>query len=117
MLARPVMPVIFVSSPYRGNVERNVELAIEYCRFVIRQGSLPYAPHLLLTRILDDSQEHERRRGMHLGLEMLKLCDGLWAFGPVSEGMRAEIEMARAEGKPIRFFDAEMREYKEGEQQ
>lgn len=110
MSQRPRMPVIFVCSPYRGDVEQNTARAIGYCRYVIRSGGLPYAPHLFLTRVLNDDEEYERTVGLELGLEMLKLCDGIWVFGQLSKGMRAEVDTAKRLGIPIRYFDAQMKE-------
>lgn len=97
-------PLIFVCSPYRGDVETNVGNARCYCRLVIKQGGIPFAPHLLFTQLLDDSIADERRLGMDMGLEMLKFCNGLWAFGPPTSGMLEEIGTARALGIPVRLF-------------
>lgn len=97
-------PLIFVCSPYRGDVETNVGNAHRYCRLVIKQGGIPFAPHLLFPQLLDDSIQEERRLGMDMGLEMLKLCNGLWAFGPSTSGMLEEISAARAMGIPVCLF-------------
>ena len=35
--------LIFVSSPYRGDIRANVERAKQYCRYVIEQGHTPFA--------------------------------------------------------------------------
>lgn len=66
-------PLIFICSPYRGDVESNLENARRYCRFAIRRGGIPYAPHLLFTQFLDDSVAHEREAGIKMGLSMLSL--------------------------------------------
>ena len=52
---------------------------------------IPFAPHLLFTQFLDDAQLEERRLGLHMGVEMLRLCDALWAFGEPTQGMQAEM--------------------------
>ena len=95
-------PLIFVCSPYHGDVHSNVKNARRYCRLVMKQGGIPFAPHLLFTQFLDDSKAAERRRGMLMGIEMLKLCDELWVFGEPTAGMQAEIELAMRHGIPIR---------------
>jgi hypothetical protein len=42
---------------------------------------------------------------MTIGLELLKICDELWAFGDrVSEGMAGEIEIADELGIPVRHL-------------
>lgn len=98
-------PLIYVCSPYRGDVKLNTENACAYCRLVMKQGGIPFAPHLFFTRLLDDSNEAERQQGLQLGLEMLKLCDELWVYGTPSEGMRMEIDQAAHWKIPVRYHD------------
>ena len=47
----------------------------------------------------------ERRLGLHMGVEMLRLCDALWAFGEPTRGMQAEMKLAERMGIPIRRHD------------
>lgn len=37
-------PLIFVCSPYRGDVNAHVKCARRYCRYVVKQGGIPFAP-------------------------------------------------------------------------
>ena len=74
---RPDRPLIFVCSPYRGDTETNVQNARRYCRLVVEQGGIPFAPHLLFTQFLDEDKVAERRRGLWMGMEMLRLSG--WA--------------------------------------
>lgn len=99
-------PLIFICSPYRGDVEANLENARRYCRFAIRRGGIPFAPHLLFTQFLDDSAAHERELGLELGLSMLSICDELWAFGKPTAGMELEISEAERQKIPVRRFNA-----------
>lgn len=96
-------PLIFVCSPYRGDVNAHVKCARRHCRYVVKQGGIPFAPHLLFTQFLDDSKASERRKGMLMGAEMLKLCDELWVFGEPSAGMQTEIDLAKCLGIPVRW--------------
>lgn len=73
------MDLIYVASPYAGDVEQNVENAKEYCRYVMEQGGVPLPSHLLYPQMLDDSSPAERGLGTRMGLELLARCDGLWA--------------------------------------
>lgn len=95
------MKRVFVCSPFRGDVVRNTELARQYCRYVLLQGFAPFAPHLLYTQMLDDNAVHEREQGILAGIAWLEACDEIWVFGEPSEGMRKEISLAEAIGKPI----------------
>jgi hypothetical protein len=90
----------------RGDIETNVRRAHGYCRFVIQKGALPLAPHAIFTAFLDDTIPQERQLGMALGIELLKRLDELWVFGKrITEGMRAEIEVAEKRNIHIRYFD------------
>ena len=100
----PFRPVIYVCSPYAGNVEENVQKARAYCRYATDQGYIPLAPHLLLPQFLDE--ETERDLAMFMDIALLSRCAELWVFGSIiSEGMQKEIQYARRKGKPIRYID------------
>ena len=100
------MKLIYVASPYSGDVERNTEYAKLACRNVLDCGHAFFAPHLLYPAILDDSNPRERERGLAMGCEVLARCDELWVYGSrVSEGMDAEIRAARQLGVPVRYFE------------
>lgn len=87
---------IYVCSPLRGDIEGNIIKAIDYCKQITHKGFLPIAPHIYLTRFLNDNNPDERNLGLRLGIELLNICDELWFFSKtnndISEGMHKEIE-------------------------
>ncbi|GHU90125.1 hypothetical protein FACS1894202_09430 [Clostridia bacterium] len=94
---------VYICSPYRGRNETeiggNVGNAIKYCRYAVKQGVFPIAPHLYLTRFLDDNNPAERTLGLELGLVLLRACSEVWILGErISEGMRGEIAEAKRLG-------------------
>lgn len=97
------MKLIYVASPYKGDIEKNIEYAKQACRYVLNQGNAFFCPHLLYPQILDDNNPEERRLGINIGKEFLTKCDELWAFeGHISHGMFEEIEFAGKMGIPIK---------------
>lgn len=88
--------LVYICSPYRGNVEENVKNARAYSLEAMMQHPdvLPIAPHLLFTQYLDDTDPKQRRIGLSAGLDLLSICDELWVYGEPSEGMAAEIRLA-----------------------
>ena len=84
------MKKIFISSPFRGDVERNRKTAAGYCRIAYEVGHLPIAPHLLFPQFLDEDNLKERTDGISMGLDLLRDCDELWMFGKATEGMEQE---------------------------
>ena len=99
---------VFISSPFAGNVESNIENAKKYCAFAVNEGYIPYAPHLFFPQFMNDNDVIQRQLGIHMGKEFLKICKEVWVFGKrVSAGMAEEIELANMLGIPIRFFTDE----------
>lgn len=96
--------VIYVASPLRGDIENNLLRAKKYSRKVTKIGFIPITPHLYFSTFLDDRKNKEREVGMKMGIELLSLCDELWAFGKPSIGMEAEIKVAIKMKIPVRFF-------------
>ena len=106
------MKKVFICSPFRATgetqedyereISENIRKAIDACRYAIREGYLPYAPHLYFTLFMEDSDDVEREMGMLLGLSWLAQCDELWVIGrTVSDGMMKEIEQAEKWGIKI----------------
>jgi len=105
------MKWIYIASPYKGDIEKNINNAKKYALFVSKQTFVPVVPHLYLTQFLNDDIEEERNAGLALGLQMLKRCHEMWLFGDcISEGMRAEIEFAEKHSIPMRHFNTDCEE-------
>lgn len=109
--------LIYIASPYAGDVEANVAFAKMACRFAIDQGHTPIAVHLHYPQMLDDGDPAERELGLRLGHRVLRACDELWAFGDrLSAGMKREIEEAKTLELPIRrVSEQELRQAMEPE--
>lgn len=103
-------PMVFICSPYSGDIKANIKKARRYCRLAVKKGYLPIAPHLLFPQFLDDNNEFERELGMSMGLRLQRKCKEVWVFGEISSGMRIEIKKARWRGLPIRYFNEKGRE-------
>ena len=93
--------LLYVCSPYRGEVKRNKDYARELTRKAIDNGFVPVTVHLYLTEALDDNKPDERAKGMEAGRMILDNCKFILVgnrYG-ISEGMKAEIKAARKAGK------------------
>lgn len=99
--------LIYIASPYAGDVRRNVEFAKAACRYAMEQGHTPVAVHLLYPQFLDDGDPVQRAVGLTMGHRVLEACDELWVCGEhISSGMAAEITGAKRLGIPIRDVSA-----------
>ena len=110
---RTFRPIVFICSPFAGDIENNVKAARRYCRFAVEIGYIPFAPHLLYPQFMDDSDEDQRILGLRFAISLLYRCDELWVFGEkVSAGMAKEIEKAEKRGMRIRRFNSKCEEVK-----
>lgn len=99
-------PLVYICSPYAGDVVRNTMKARIYSRFAVNRGAIPIAPHLLFPQFKDEATEREL--AMFMNVELLERCAELWVFGErISEGMAAEILRARQKHMTIRYFTEE----------
>lgn len=91
--------LIYVCSPYKGDVELNTANAQKYCADIIKEGNIPIAPHIYFTQFLNDDNPEERRLGIQAGVVLLEKCEELRVYGSIiTEGMAHEIEAAKSLG-------------------
>lgn len=112
---RVFRPLVYICSPYSGDVESNVARARDYCRFAVTEkNAIPFAPHLLLPQYMEDSDPQQRELAMFMNMVFLGKCNELWVFGQCrSEGMQQEIAKAKKRRMTIRYFTEEMQEVSE----
>ena len=48
---RAFRPIVYICSPYAGDVTANIENARRYSRFAVDTGYIPIAPHLLFPEV------------------------------------------------------------------
>ena len=102
---RAFRPIVYICSPYAGDVEKNVEAAQRYSRFAVDKGYIPIAPHLLFPQFLNDRNPKERQLGLFFGNALMSKCSEVWVFGSrISAGMEDEIKRARWKNYRLRYF-------------
>lgn len=107
------LPLVYVCSPYAGDVENNVINAKRYSRFTVENHAIPVTPHLLYPQFMDDD-ESEREMAMHFNYVLLGKCSEVWIFGGViSRGMAREIALAKKRRMKLRWFTQDLKEVRE----
>lgn len=110
-MSRSYRPLVYICSPLAGDVTGNTERARRYCRFALEQGQIPLAPHLLFPQFMNDDDPEERKLALFMAIVLLGKCRELWVFGDrITEGMKAEITVAKRRRQPIRYFSEDLRE-------
>lgn len=101
----PQSKLIYIASPYAGDIAGNTQFAIQCCQFAIQRGYTPIAPHLIYPQILDDTIPEQRELGLTLGYRILEACSEMWVCGErISDGMTKEIHHAESLGINIRYI-------------
>lgn len=108
------LPLVYVCSPYTGDIENNVSNAKKYSRFAVENKAIPVTPHLLYPQFMDDDSESEREMAMHFNYVLLGKCSEVWIFGGViSRGMAREIALAKKRRMKLRWFTQDLKEVSE----
>lgn len=108
---RAFRPIIYICSPYAGDIAANVAAARRYSRFAIDKGYIPIAPHLLFPQFLNDADPKERELGLFFGNALMSKCSEVWVFGKrISVGMEAEIKRAKWKNYCLRYFTENLEE-------
>jgi len=111
---RAFRPIVYICSPFSGDVEGNVKAAQGYSRYAVDKGYIPIAPHLLFPQFLDDNNPKERELGLFFGNALMSKCSEVWVFGcNISSGMEAEIKRAKWKSYRLRYFTEECEEVTE----
>lgn len=104
-------PLVYICSPFAGDIDENIKATRRYSRFAVEQGYIPIAPHLLFPQFLDDDNPKERNLGLFFGNVLMSKCIELWVFGSrISNGMDSEIERAKRKNYTIRYFTENLEE-------
>ena len=103
---RAFRPIVYICSPFSGNVDSNIAAAQRYSRFAVDKGYIPIAPHLLFPQFLNDNDPKERQLGLFFGNALMSKCAEIWVFGStISAGMEAEIKRAKWKDYRLRYFN------------
>lgn len=103
-------PIVFICSPFAGDIAGNIKRAKNYGRFAVSEGVVPVIPHLMYPQFLVEDKHEERQLGIEMGLILLIKCREVWVFGnQISKGMTLEINKAKKYSIPIKYFTTDCR--------
>ncbi len=107
---RVYKPLVYICAPYSGDIEKNIELARDFARFVYDTGAIPLTPHVLFP-FLDDKNAKEREDAMFMDTILLGKCDEVWVLSDnITKGMESELEVSKRRKQKIRYFNRDFME-------
>lgn len=92
---------VFISSPYRGDIEKNMEAAAGHAVRVLALGLIPVVPHYAFHYL--EGVENGEFLALYLCCREIETCDEVWTFGRYSEGMSFECAYARGIAVPVHY--------------
>jgi len=72
------------------------------CEFVFSKGMLPVNPFMAFDYFLGDRADRDLIR--RANNQLISMCDELWVFGDIANGVMFEIMLVKNLKKPIRYF-------------
>lgn len=72
-------------------------------KFVLERGGVPLNPFMLFDYFLLDTLPRDDVRDANNSI--VRRVDEVWIFGPISNGVLAEIRLAKSKEKPLRFYE------------
>lgn len=95
---------VYICAPLGGNVKENLDNAILYTKYALKQGVAPVTTHFYAL-CLDDGNPQDRALGMSAGMSLLWFCDEMWVFGDeITKGMKEEIKFCENLRIPVKRF-------------
>lgn len=70
--------------------------------YVLIKGGVPLNPFMAFDYFLLDTVSRDLVREGNNNL--VRRADEIWVFGPISNGVLAEIQIAKEQGKPVRYY-------------
>ena len=87
--------LVYICTPLRGDVEKNIEFARQKAQEVFQSGDIPVCPHLMFPPIADPENPAQDQAAREMGLRLVEACQEVHVYGPEwTEGMWAEIRHA-----------------------
>ena len=88
-------PLAYVTAPWSGDVRKDAESAVRYCRQVYEAGYSPICPVLFLPLFLKDGIPQEHKDGVDMARQYLRRSQLLVVCGSgLDESVKSDIAVA-----------------------
>lgn len=73
-------PLVYICSPYSGDIDSNVELARALCAHAVLQHKIPLAPHLPFPQFMDGTDANDHELAMSFNRILLSEREAIWGY-------------------------------------
>jgi hypothetical protein len=87
---------------YPAYSKRNFYWQMHISRFCLQKKKIALNPFMLFRYFLGDSVP--RSTVYAANSNIVRICDEVWTFGEISDGVLDEIKIKRAQGQPVKYF-------------
>lgn len=88
---------------YPAYSKRNFFWQMHISQFCLQNRRIPLNPFMLFRYFLGDSVARDKVYTANNNI--VSMCDELWSFGEVSDGVLAEIKLKREKNQPVRYYN------------
>jgi len=97
-----IMQIEKMELVYPAYSKHNFYFRQHISKYVLEQGYVPLNPFMIFEYFMLDTVDRDLIRNANNNL--VRRADQLWVFGEISDGVLAEIKLAKELEKPIRYF-------------
>lgn len=87
---------------YPAYSKKNFYWQMHISQFCLEKKMVPLNPFMLFRYFLGDIVD--RKLVYQANETIVRICDELWVFGPISDGVLKEIKIAKEEKRKVRYF-------------
>lgn len=92
-----------IKSVYPAHSKHSFYFRAHISGYILKKGFLPLNPFMIFDYFLTDTVKRDTVRNANNNL--VKIADEIWIFGPISDGVLAEILLAKKSHKKIKYFE------------
>jgi hypothetical protein len=94
--------LVYIAAPYTSDPEHNTLKAIDAAEAILKEGIIPFIPHL--SHYWHLRYEHPWEEWLRIDTEILLRCDAVLRLPGESKGADLEVETAKLKWIPV-FYD------------
>jgi hypothetical protein len=87
---------------YPAYSKRNFYWQMHISQFCLEQKTIPLNPFMLFRYFLGDTVTRESV--YRANNNIVRLCDEVWTFGEISDGVLAEVKLKKEQGHPVQYL-------------